>query len=351
MSERTAPAAAGGTAAGRRRQAVMADVAAIAGVSQMTVSRVLNDRPGVGETTRERVLAAMREVDYRPNVAARTLVTGRSRTLGVVTFDSTLYGPASTLYGIELAARHAGYYVTVSTLPAFDDRAVVEAVDRLREQVIDGVVAIAPNDGSTTAVRDALTHELPFVAIEGGDERELCVVSIDQTTGARRATRHLLSLGHETVWHIAGPGDWRVSGERTAAWRAVLEEEGREVPEPLVGDWSARSGYQHGTELATRDDVTAVFAGNDQMALGVLRAFSEAGRPAPRHVSVVGFDDLPESGYFIPPLTTVRQNFGDVGRRSLQLLLAQLESGRPTPGRTLVEPELVLRESTGRRPG
>lgn len=331
----------------RRRTAVMGDVAALAGVSQMTVSRVINDRPGVGEDTRARVLAAMREIDYHPNVAAQALVTGRSKTLGVVSFDTTLYGPASTLYGIELAAQAAGYFVSVATLRTLDRRSMGTAIGRLREQSVAGVIVIAPHQSAVDGLR-ALTFEVPVVAVEGGVGGGAPVVAVDQHVGATRATQHLLSLGHETVRHIAGPTDWLEASARTAAWRAALVEAGREVPPVLIGDWSAQSGYEHGQVLAADDTVTAVFVANDQMALGVLRACNEAGRDVPGDISVVGFDDVPEAAYFIPPLTTVRQDFAEVGRRSLEVLLDQVERGEPRSMRVVIEPDLVLRESSGR---
>lgn len=324
----------------------MGDVAALAGVSQMTVSRVINDRPGVGEETRARVMHAMREVDYHPNVAAQALVTGRSKTLGVVSFDTTLYGPASTLYGIEVAAQAAGYFVSVATLRTLDRRSIGTAIGRLREQAAAGVIVIAPHESAVDGLR-ALTFEVPVVAVEGGVGGGAPVVAVDQHVGATRATQHLLSLGHETVWHIAGPSDWLEASARMEAWRATLRDAGRATPPVLIGDWSARSGYEHGRALAADEGVTAIFAANDQMALGVLRACHEAGREIPGDISVIGFDDVPEAGYFTPPLTTVRQDFAEVGRRSLEILLDQVERREPRSMRVVIEPDLILRESTG----
>jgi DNA-binding LacI/PurR family transcriptional regulator len=168
---------------------------------------------------------------------------------------------------------------------------------------------------------------------------------VDQHAGAARATRHLLSLGHRTVWHLAGPANWIDAGGRAAGWRSVLAAEGREIPECLTGDWSARSGYEHGKRLAANPEITALFVANDATALGVLRALRERGRRVPEDVSVVGFDDVPEAPFFSPPLTTVRQNFGEVGRHAFQLLLDQIDGLTPER-RRIVEPELVVREST-----
>jgi DNA-binding LacI/PurR family transcriptional regulator len=159
-----------------------------------------------------------------------------------------------------------------------------------------------------------------------------------------------LSLGHQTVWHVAGPTDWLEARQRTAGWRRTLEEAGAEVPPPLPGDWSARSGYDAGRVLARMPDVTAIFAANDSMAVGIMRAFHEAGRPIPGAVSLVGFDDVPEAAYYSPPLTTIRQDFGEVGRRSLALLLDQIEAGSRPAQRHVVETTLVVRDSTASTP-
>jgi DNA-binding LacI/PurR family transcriptional regulator len=337
--------ASSGSASPAVRGPAMIDVATLAGVSHQTVSRVINNYPSVNPTTRTRVLAAIEQLGYRRNSAARALVTGRSQTLGVVTLNSTLYGPASTLYGIEQAALESQYFMTVASLRSTDRRAVRQAIDRLVDQGVDGVVVIAPLVSVAGALAD-LSHELPLVAVEGDADVEVDVVTVEQYAGAQAATRHLLELGHRTVWHVAGPNDWLEARQRLAGWRSTLAEAGGEVPPPLTGDWSARSGYDCGRVLANLPEVTAVFVANDSMAVGVLRAFHEYGRDVPNDISVVGFDDIPEAAYFTTPLTTVRQDFGEVGRRSLALLLDQIESGRRVKKRQVVESTLVVRAST-----
>ncbi|GAA1941880.1 LacI family DNA-binding transcriptional regulator [Kitasatospora viridis] len=329
-----------------QRQPVMADVAKLAGVSHQTVSRVLNGAPHVRPDTRDRVLAAIRELDYRPNSAARALVTRRSQTLGVVTFDSTLYGPASMLDGIERAARSAGYFVSVASLRSLDSRSVQEAVDRLRDQGVEGVVVIAPQTSAISAVAK-LSSSVPVVAVGSGTQARVPLVSVDNRAGAEAATRHLLDLGHRTVHHLAGPAGWMESEDRQNGWRDALEAAGAEVPPAESGDWSARSGYEAGLRIARAEGVSAVFCANDHMALGLLRAFHEADRSIPRDISVVGFDDIPEAGYFTPPLTTVRQDFGELGRRALELLVAELAGGREAQPPVRISPEMVLRRSTG----
>jgi len=333
----------------RRRTAVMADVANLAGVSLQTVSRVLHDSPHVRRETRERIFSAIRQLDYRPNSVAQALVTGRSRSLGVVSFDTTLFGPASTLLGIEEAAHDAGYAVSIASLRSLHRAPVLGAVERLRGQGVDGIVVIAPQ----RAAIDALLHlppDAPVVAVEAGPDNSVPVVAVDQFAGALAATQHLLDLGHRTVWHIAGPIDWMEAQQRVDGWREALTRAKAPVPPPLIGDWSARSGYELGQQLLAAPDVTAVFVANDNMALGLLRRLGEMGREAPRDISIVGFDDIPESAYFTPPLTTVRQNFAEVGRRCLHVLLGQIERGRRSFSRTVVPPELVVRRSTAVAP-
>ncbi len=336
------------------RPPAMTDVARLAGVSHMTVSRVLNDAASVRPPTRARVLAAIDQLGYRRNLTARALVTGRTQTLGVVTLNSTLYGPASTLHAIEQAAADADYFVTVVSLRSIDRGSVHDAVERLVSQGVDGIIAITPLVSAGQALQ-GLTRARPIVAVEGDPHVDVAVVSVDQEMGARLATRHLLDAGHQTVWHVAGPDDWLEARGRIAGWRETLTRAGAQIMPPITGDWSAHSGYEAGQMLARIPEATAVFVANDQMALGLLRALREAGRAVPDDVSVVGFDDVPEATYFAPPLTTIRQDFGAVGRESLSLLLGQLAAAATSVERITVPVELVERASTtawagGRKP-
>jgi DNA-binding LacI/PurR family transcriptional regulator len=323
---------------------VMGDVARLAGVSHMTVSRVLNQPNSVRPETRDRVRQAIEQLGYRPNSAARSLVTRRSRVLGVVCFDTTLYGPASTLNGIEHAAEDAGYAVSVASLRRSTAGSAVQAVQRLVDQSVDGLVLIVPQTSAAVSFFRALPGDVPVVAVESALPA-VTSVAVDQVLGARQITGHLLSLGHETVYHVRGPADWSEANGRVEGWRAALEEHGGSVPRPLVGDWSAKSGYAAGQRLASNTQVTAIFAANDSMALGVLRALHEAGLRVPEDVSVVGFDDIPEAAFMTPPLTTVRQPFREVGRRSIEILVAAIEGADVTAGSAVMPPQVVVRES------
>jgi DNA-binding LacI/PurR family transcriptional regulator len=330
------------------RPLVMADVAARAGVSHQTVSRVVNGHPSVAPRTRERVERAIAELGYRPNIAARALVTGSSRTLGLVTVKINQYGPAQTMLGLEKAARAAGYSLSVSILDDATAAAMREAVNTFVSQRVDAIVALSTYDDAAEAL-SALEAPVPLVAVQVGGDEERPAVGVDQVAGARLATRHLLDLGHRTVYHVAGPLDSQEARGRVEGWRAELEAAGAPVPDHLRGDWTPSSGHAAGQQLAERiragEEVTAVFLANDQMALGLLAAFHENGIEAPDDVSVVGFDDLPESPYFTPPLTTVRQDFAELGRRGVQLVLARLR-GEDLHLRA-VPAQLVVRASTG----
>jgi DNA-binding LacI/PurR family transcriptional regulator len=330
---------------GRRRPAVMFDVARLAGVSHQTVSRVVNGSTQVRPETRDKVLAAMEKLDYRPNPVARALVTGRSRTLGLVTFDTALYGPASTLVGFERAAHAAGYFVSIVSLESLDRAEVERAVARLHDMGVDGIIVIAPHVATTNALWN-LPAALPVVAVEVGPENDVPVVAVDQYQGARLATEHLLALGHRTVHHVAGPPDWIEAQRRIDGWRDALDAAGAPGPTPLRGDWSPRSGYEIALQLLEAGDLTAVFVANDQMALGLLRALHEHGRDVPSDVSVVGFDDIPEAEFFSPPLTTIRQDFAEMGRRGLRLLLAQIDGQVDVARQETVPAIMVQRSST-----
>ncbi|MFC3989426.1 LacI family DNA-binding transcriptional regulator [Actinoplanes siamensis] len=322
----------------------MTDVARLAGVSHQTVSRVLNDHPNVKEQTRLRVRAAIAELGYRPNRAARALVTGRSQLIGVVARNSMLYGPASMLAEFEQAAADTGFAVSVGSVRELDRDSISAVVDRHLDQRVAGLVVIAQVASATEALAE-IPAEVPVVFIDGDPAAGRSLVTVDQVAGARAAVRHLLDQGHETVWHVSGPTEWFDSAGRISGWRQTLLEAGREVPPLLSADWSAAEGYRAGQMLARMPEVTAVFAANDHLALGVLRALHERGRRVPHDVSVIGFDDVPEAAFFIPPLTTVRQSFGDVARAALTLLLGQMKEESGAADTVIVPAQLVKRES------
>lgn len=345
MAERTPAKVSGRT----RATASMADVARLAGVSSQTVSRVSNGYAGVNEETRQQVLEAMKELGYRPNSAARALKRGEFRTIGVITFTLSTTGNVRTLEAIATSAAAEGYAVTLLPVAVPTTDEVRGAFSRLEELAVDAVIVIME-----VHLLDAATVKLPphvqVVVVDSDAGDHYTVVDTDQAGGTRTAVQHLLELGHRTVWHLGGPEDSFAAQRRADAWRAALTEADRTAPPLVRGDWSAESGYLAGRELAAREECTAVFAANDQMALGLLRALHEAGRRVPEDVSVIGFDDIPEAGSFLPPLTTLHQDFAEVGRLCVQAVLRKMRPDGSEHGTTLVPTRLVLRQSTAPPP-
>ena len=330
-----------------RRLPRLEDVAARAKVSHQTVSRVINKHPNVSKATRERVEAAIAELGYRRNTAARSLVTRRTQTIGVLASELGQYGPANTLLGVQQAAREAGYFVSIAAIKGAGAEAISDAVGHLTDQGADGMIVIVPHGGTLQALEE-LNLDIPVIVVGGAGEGRLSGAMVDQKLGARLAVAHLVSLGHQRIGHVSGPLDWIDGQARVDGWREELAEAGLADDLLVEGDWSAGSGYRIGQKLAEQRAATAVFVSNDQMALGLLRAFGENGVRVPEDVSLVGFDDQPEAAYLMPPLTTVRQDFEELGKRCMDLMRAQIEGGAGG-GTRVVEPELVVRASTSAR--
>lgn len=335
---------------GRRRARTrvaprMAEVARLAGVSNQTVSRVVNGHPNVSAETRERVERAIKQLGYRRNAAARALATHRTMNLGVVSVGLAQWGPSVTLFGIAEAAREAGYGTSVVSLGEDTNLASMRAAyDHLVESGVDGIIVMAPVEAAAVSA-EALPSDEPLVFFEPGADNGTTIVAVDEILGARLATRHLLEAGHESVWHVSGPAGWLATEARIRGWREELSAAGSVAHEVVEGDWSARGGYAAGQLIAQHSDATAVFVANDQMALGLLGALRDKGLAVPNDVSVVGFDDVPESGYFSPALTTVRLDFEEVGHRCVERLLGLIR-GEELEVVPPVQPELVVRHST-----
>lgn len=330
------------------RGPAMRDVAAAAGVSAQTVSRVLNEHPNVQDSTRRRVLAVIEDLGYRRNNTARALVTGRSKTIGVLTLATNNYSKSSLALGVELGAREAGYTVN-SVTSDLSVTALTDAVSRLVFQGVDGIIIAAPLQEAAEKI-DKITARIPTINTDGSSTMGDRMVGVNQDIAAMLATNHLLELGHKTVWHVSGPSDWSDAASRLNSWRRTLQEAGREVPPVLHGDWSPESGYRNGLILGRMPEVTAIFVASDEMAFGVLKALSELGRRVPEDVSVVGIDDIDLAAFSHPPLTTVRQSFEDTGRRAVQQLVAQIAHPEITTAPDLITPTLVVRGSTAPAP-
>ena len=328
-----------------RRAPTLVDVARASGVSHQTVSRVLNGFEGIRPATRERVLAAIDELGYRRNLAARALAAGRTRALGILTPSVADHGPTSSLLAVEAAAREHGYHPLV-TAAAADYDATRAALEFLLDQAIEALVVIVPHAGVLQAIRDLDIQE-PVVALQAPAGAMSDVVGVDHVRGARLATEHLIALGHRRIQHVSGPAGYFEAEARRRGVAEALDAAGLERLPVIEGDWTAESGFAAAARLDP--GVTAVACANDQLAIGLMAALWDAGRRVPDEVSVTGFDDLPEAAYLRPALTTVRQDFDAIGRRAVELIARRLsdEPGAPEgPALVAIEPELIVRGST-----
>jgi DNA-binding LacI/PurR family transcriptional regulator len=300
-------------------------VATVAGVSHMTVSRVLNDHPNIKPETKRRVLEAIEELNYRPNIAARTLATRSSRRIGVLVESAVEFGPTSALRDD-------------------DGMSPQDAVDHLTGQGVDALCVIAPRSSSVAALR-RITIGIPVLVVKADSDPNFLTVAVDQQMGATLAVDHLVSLGHRDILHVAGPLDWLEARARERAFHARAKSWAVRERPIVVGDWTADFGYDFARSMRGKPEYTAIFVANDEMALGLIHGFHEKGISVPDDISIVGFDDLPTSRHFLPPLTTIRQDFDGLGSTVVEVLRAALE-GREIPQRTKIPVDLVVREST-----
>src|SRR5699024_4289930 len=320
----------------------LADVAQAAGVSIPTVSRGLNGTKYVAPELAARVQQAIDELGYRPNIAARSMRSGQRTLLSVFAGATSNYGYARTLQGIETAARHAGMSVTITMVES--ESVVKEATDLALSQPIAGAIVLEFDSAGIYTSR-SLPERLPVVVAGGGARHKgpRPAALINETTAARRATEYLLRQGHSTVHHIAGPAEGKHSG-RTSGWRAALSDAGITPPKLMHATWAASAGYAWAERIAGREDVTAVLCGNDEIAIGLMRGLADRHVRVPEDISVIGFDDQPLVSMWQPSLTTVDQDFEDLGARAFTLL-QQLIAGESVTD-SVATPELVVREST-----
>jgi LacI family transcriptional regulator len=331
------------------------DVAAAAGVSRQTVSRVLNDRPDVAKETRQRVRDVIERLGYRPSSLARSLTQGRSYTLGVVSYGVQYFGPANTLAGIEHQASDMGYSLHLG-LVRHPAEGGVQLLHDMLSYHVDGVLWAVSEIGNNRewAQSEICKAPVPVVFLDMQPCSNLSVVNIDNRRGGYLAVTHLLDQGSRRVGLITGPLDWWSARQRRAGWKDALEERGMTIDEELVveGTWSPGSGERGMRRLLQqRPQVDAVFACNDQMALGALKAAREMGRRVPRDLVIVGYDDTPEAAFFSPPLSTVRQDLDELGRCAVRELARLIEARQDeqsdiTPASIRLQPELIVRESS-----
>ncbi|OZD38959.1 transcriptional regulator [Rhodococcus sp. 06-1477-1B] len=331
----------------RKKASTIVDVAAHAGVSVPTVSRVLTGAAKVSDSKREAVQAAIAALDFRPSAAARVLASRKAQVIAVVAGDTSQYGYAETIRGIEEAARAEDYTVMITVVESTDDAEIDRAIAATLAQPLAGV-CVLKFDPPGVAALHRIPTSLPLVALSGVREPGLRQAVLDEASAAEELTDYLLNLGHATVHHVRVPPSRREDG-RTTGWRRALKRRGAVVPPLRDASWDPRSGIEIGRHLAQDPAVTAVFCGNDEIAMGVIRGIGVAGKQVPGDISVVGFDDHPLAALWSPPLTTVEQDFLGLGRRGLQLLLSEIggETGRRFSSE---RPQVVIRESTAPPP-
>ena len=330
------------------RRYTLHDVANRSGVSYQTVSRVINNHPYVAEATRNRVLKAISDLGYRPNRAAQSLAGHHSFTLGMTAFGMDYYGPAQMVINIERAARDVGYDLIFTSVSDTTLESIRTAVDHVRRWEVDGLLMIAPTHEVTCEDLEALCGNTPVVQIGTRPGARAPSVVVDQALGSRLITEHLLALGHRQFCEISGPRQWFDAEARHQGWLATLREAAIAPGRALEGDWTARSGYALAQQLIAEGvPFTALVVGNDQMALGAIRALQEHGLRVPEDVSVVGFDDIPEAAFFSPPLTTIRQEFGMLGSKAVEYLLSLIADPDQPPEQRVTTPAFVPRQSAG----
>jgi DNA-binding LacI/PurR family transcriptional regulator len=332
------------------------EVASAAGVSTQTVSRVINERPDVSPETRKRVQEAIDNLDYRPSALARSLIRQRSHTLGVVTAGLRYLGPSRTLSGIAAAVEDAGYSLLLKELPRFDADDMSPIIEAFLSQHVDGIIWAVPEVGENHGwvTEDSLGLAIPIVYITMEPRSEISAVSIDNYMGGRLAMSHLLEQGYEHIAHLSGPLDWWEARQRKAAWRDALTEAGLEARDEhwAEGNWSSESGARAFEELLSRyPEMDSIFVGNDQMALSVIQVARQRGLWVPKDIGIVGFDDLPESAYFCPPLTTIQQDQYSVARTAVREIVNTIEAGwselePESPRNIVLPPKLLVRESS-----
>lgn len=321
------------------------DVAKKAGVSHQTVSRVVNGNKNVSEKTRKKVFKFLEEMEYVRNQAARSLATGRTSKIGILGMETTLYGPTIIFHDIQVAARKAGYDLVIELTKDIDDTSVSDGIRHLIEHGVDGIVVITPQANGSTNLQ-SLKIKIPIVVHEGKRTDYISIVSSNQFKGGVLATEHLINLGHKNIGHLGGPLTFFEATERHRGWETALSRSGLPAARYLVGDWSAQSGYELTFDLLQDLSMTAIFVANDAMALGAMKAISELGLKVPDNVSLVGYDNSPETPYLIPALTTVDQRFDLLASNSINQLIKFLNSKSSKSTITHISPELIIRGSS-----
>lgn len=329
------------------KKVTLNDVAEHSGVSYQTVSRVINNHPSVAEDTRQRVLGAIRDLNYHPNRAARSLVTNRSDTIAIISFGVNFYGPGQMMSHITRHAKASGYRVSLSTVEQLGLAEVKSAIDDLHEHLIDGIIMIAPIISDFMHDIRTLLGDIPYIQIDTKPHEGVASVVIEQSHGTKLAVEHLIQLGHREIAEISGPLNWYDAIMRHQSWIDTMKRHDLPHHMSIEGNWSAQSGYEglHAL-IESGAKFTGLAVANDQMALGAMAALSELGLHVPDDVSVVGFDNIPESAYFMPALTTIHQDFEALGEQCVEYLVSLINHPSTPVHQRVLYPKLVIRDST-----
>jgi LacI family transcriptional regulator len=340
----------------KNAQVTIAQVAREAGVSTQTVSRVINNRQELSPETRQRVQAVIDRMRYQPNAIARSLSQRRSHTLGVAVSGIEYYGPSHTLIGIDQAANRLGFSIILNLIHQPEDGDIEQVFQNLISRQVEGIIWAVPEIGNNRAWlrKEVQRHATPFIFTDMQSEKKFNTISVDNYAGGKLASGHLLSAGYRKIGLITGPQNWLSAGERRRGWQDALAAAGcpSEARQVAGGTWTAESGERGLLQLLdTFPEMEAVFVSNDQMAFGVYQALARLGKRVPEDLAVVGFDDIPESAYFCPPLTTVRQDLYEVGNLAVQAFVNAREAeqnGKSSfEGQNLVlQPQLIVRQSS-----
>jgi LacI family transcriptional regulator len=332
------------------------EVASVAGISTQTVSRVINDRPDVSPETRKRVQDVINKLGYQPSALARSLIRQRSHTLGVVTAGLRYIGPSRTLSGIASAAEEAGYSLLLEELPSFDADDISPIFQELLSRHVDGIIWAVPEVGENRkwVNKPPSDMKIPLVYLTMEPQKNIQVVSIDNYAGGQMAVSHLLKQGYRKIGHISGPLDWWEARQRKAAWKDTLKGIGINFKDNhwAEGNWSSASGAQAGEKLFDQyPEMDSIFVANDQMALGFMKIVTDKGLRIPEDIGIVGFDNMPESAYFRPSLTTVQQDHSDIAKIAVGEIIKIIEFGwqglEPVDPKSIMSPPtLVVRESS-----
>jgi DNA-binding LacI/PurR family transcriptional regulator len=333
------------------------EVAKQAGVSTKTVSRVVNGQGEISEETRRRVQGVIDALGYRPNILARSLVNQRSNMLGVVAWGLDNYAPSRIVMGIEQRSSELGYSLFLHLVSHPNDTSAERILNTLADHRVEGIIWAIPEVGDNHAwlQRISLTNLPPIVFLNTQPRPGLDSISVDNRRGGELAVQHLVEQGRQRIGLISGPPDWWETRERQAGWQNALLRAGREpAPRRMVAsDWSVEGGAQAMQRLLEQDpQIDAVFASSDDIALGALATATRCGRHVPADLALVGFDNIPQSAYFQPPLTTIDQPLARTGRAAVELLLERIAHGSAEDAEiraaTLaLEPRLVVRASSG----